>query len=443
VLQLGQDPVCDGKYAASTLETQRLMPAPQPSFEESFADRRAQLARMRSIATLLLLAVLALLAVSAYWAQDYPALIWLRSFAEAATAGAIADWFAVVALFRRPLGLPVPHTAIIPRNKDRIGRSLGQFVERNFLTPENIVRRLAQAGFARRFAAWLSQPANAEKAAGHVCEAIPPLLSALEDEDMRRLIERSVTPMLERVDAAHLAARILGLFTAEQRHQKLLDAALRATERWVVGNRELLVEKFGEISRYTPQFIDRYIVDRLVAGLIDVLHQVAADPAHELRTKFDAAAAQFTHDLQHSPKYREQAELLKQDVLGHLKSQQYYRSLWRAGREQIARDLSREQSVIRAHLAQALLAFGAGLSKDEPLQRKMDGWLERAVKTVAVRNRHEISLLIEEIVRGWDARDMAEKAELQIGSDLQYIRINGMVVGGLVGLVLHALSRLF
>src|SRR5689334_7534862 len=307
--------------------------------------RAAELRRVKFIAASVLVACLALLVFAKIMAPRHMAFGFLAAFAEAAAIGGLADWFAVVALFRRPLGLPVPHTAIIPRNKDRIGRSLGQFVERNFLTPENIVRRLAQAGIANRLAAWLSQPANAEKAARHISEAIPPLLSALEDEDMRGLIERSLTPVLERVDAARLAARILSLFTAEQRHQKLLDAVLRATERWVMANRELLTEKFREISRYTPQFIDRYIVDRLVAGFIDVLHQVAADPAHELRARFDAAAVQFAEDLQHSPKYREHAELLKQDVLAHLKSQQYYRTLWRAAREQISRDLSREQSV--------------------------------------------------------------------------------------------------
>jgi uncharacterized membrane-anchored protein YjiN (DUF445 family) len=409
---------------------------------DAFDAKRAQLARMRWIATLLLLGVLAVLAASAIWASAHPALAWVRAFAEAATAGAIADWFAVVALFRRPLGLPIPHTAIIPRNKDRIGRSLGQFVERNFLTPENIVKKLAQAGIAGRLATWLSQPANAEIAAQRLCEAIPPVLSALEDEDMRGLLERSLTPLIERLDAAGLAARIIALFTAEQRHQRLLDAALRAVERWVDSHRELLVEKFGEMSRYTPQFIDRYIVDRMVAGTIDVLHQVAADPAHELRAKFDAATAKFVDDLRHSEVYRAQAEALKQDVLAHLKAEQYYRSLWRAGREKILTDLARGHSVIRTQVAQVLLSLGSSLAKDEPLQRKVDGWIERAVERVAVRNRHEISLLIEEIVRGWNARDMADKAELEIGRDLQYIRINGMLVGGLVGIVLHALSRL-
>src|SRR5215510_4914844 len=166
------------------------MPAADPALDAVFSRKHAQLIRMRTIATLLLLAVLALLVASAHWADAHPVLPWLRAFAEAATAGALADWFAVVALFRHPLGLPIPHTAIIPRNKDRIGRSLGRFVELNFLTPENIVRKLAQAGLAHKAASWLSQPANGEAAAQRICSAIAPLLGALADEDMLRVLDR-------------------------------------------------------------------------------------------------------------------------------------------------------------------------------------------------------------------------------------------------------------
>src|SRR5215813_9464553 len=202
------------------------MPAADPALDAVFSRKHAQLIRMRSIATLLLLAVLALLVASAHWADAHPVLPWLRAFAEAATAGALADWFAVVALFRHPLGLPIPHTSIIPRNKDRIGRSLGHFVERNFLTPENIVRKLTRAGIAGWLTRWLALPANRERAAQRLCEAIPPLLSAFEDDDMRGLLERSLTPLLERLDLAQISARVLELFTVEQRHQRLLDAAL-------------------------------------------------------------------------------------------------------------------------------------------------------------------------------------------------------------------------
>jgi uncharacterized membrane-anchored protein YjiN (DUF445 family) len=407
------------------------------------ALKRAQLSRMRSIATLSLIGVFIVLVASSFWAAQHPVLVWVRAFAEAATVGAIADWFAVVALFRHPLGLPIPHTAIIPRNKDRIGRSLGRFVELNFLTPENIVKKLAQAGIAARLASWLSHRANSEIAAQRVCAAVPPLLTALADEDMLRLLDRSLTPQLERLDAARLAARTLALFTAEGRHQQLLDATLPVVARWLTANREMLLSKFGEMSRYTPLFVDRYIIDRLIAGIIDVLQQVARDPGHELRARFDATTMQFIEDLKHSPQYRAQAEALKQDVLVHLKAREYYRSLWRAGREQVLQDLAREDSVIREQLTEVLLAFGSALHKDEPLQQKLDGWIELAVETLAVRNRHEISLLIEDIVRGWNARDMADKAELEIGRDLQYIRINGMLVGGMVGVGLHALSRLW
>jgi uncharacterized membrane-anchored protein YjiN (DUF445 family) len=231
--------------------------------------------------------------------------------------------------------------------------------------------------------------------------------------------------------------------SADRRHQRVFDAALVMMHRWMGANRDLLIAKFGEFSRYTPQFIDAYIVDRLIAGAADIIEQVATHPEHELRAKFDASVLQFVHDLEHSERLRAQADTIKRELIAHFKANESYRVWWRFAREKIQGDLTRSPSIIRTHLTQVLLAFGTALGKDPALQKSLDRKIERAVELIAVRNRHEISLLIEEIVRGWDATDMAQKAELEIGRDLQYIRINGMVVGGLVGLALHALSRLW
>jgi len=405
--------------------------------------KQAQLRRMKWIATSLLGVVLIVLAVTTALAPVYPSLRWVRAFAEAATVGAIADWFAVVALFRHPLGLPIPHTAIIPRNKDRIARSLGRFIEQNFLTPENIVRKLQERHIAREIGAWLSQGANSKALTERISSFIPGLLSALEDDDMRRLLDRSITPQLERLDAAAAAGKVLELLTMEGRHQALLDSALKGIEHWVTQNRALLLGKFGEMSRFTPAFVNRYIINRFVAGVIELLHQVAENPDHELRTRFDLATRKFIDDLRHSPEYSAQAEALKQDLLAHLKTQTYYADLWREGRRRLLADLESEHSVIRSQLCEVLAALGTGLARDEPLQGKLDAWIVRTIRSFTTRHRHQISALIEEIIRGWNPSEVAEKAELEIGRDLQYIRINGMLVGGTVGLVLHAVERLF
>ncbi len=430
----------DTDSSNSRLDTPRS--GSQGSSSQGVNEKQAQLSRMKWIATSLLVVVLAILVVSSVLAPSYPSLSWVRAFAEAATVGAVADWFAVVALFRHPLGLPIPHTAIIPRNKDRIATALGKFVEQNFLTPENIVRKLEQRHISRELGLWLSRPQNSTALTARICSFIPGLLSALEDDDMRRLLDRSLTPQLERLDLSAVTGKLLGLLTAQGRHQGLLDGALIMVDRWVSKNQEMLLGKFSEMSRYTPAFVDRYIISRFVAGLTDLLQQVAANPGHELRAQFDVATQEFIEKLKSSPEYHAQAEVLKNDLLAHLKEHAYYGDLWRAGRKAILADLEGDDSVIRRQLCEVLVALGTGLGKDHALQAKLDSWLIRTIRTFAMRHRHQISTLIEEIIRGWDAKEVAEKAELEIGKDLQYIRINGMVVGGMVGVVLHAFGKL-
>lgn len=406
-------------------------------------SRERGLARMRTIATVAAVLILTVFVLSSMYSAQHPVLPWVRAFAEAATVGAIADWFAVVALFRHPLGIPVLHTAIIPRNQDRIGRSLGQFVERNFLTPENVLRKLQQAALSRRLAGWLARPGGAQALSRQIGNAIPPMLAALEDEDMRRLLDRVLRPAVERLDVAAMVARVAEVLVEEDAHQELLDAALRSAQRWMEGNREWLTERFGEMSKYTPQFIDRYVVGRVIAGVDNVLQQVAADPQHELRGRFDAAVRRLVQELRESPERQQQVEAIKQALLRALAAPPQLSALWRAGKAAVLRDLRRQESAIRGRLAEDLRALGAALERDEGLRIKVDGWVAQAVDHVVSRNGQVIALFIEEIVRGWDARELTRKAELEIGRDLQYIRINGMVVGGLVGLALHALSKLW
>jgi len=397
----------------------------------------AKLQRMQWLATALLGAMLILLGVSVGFKTAYPWLQWLQAFAEAATVGAVADWFAVVALFHHPLGLPIPHTAIIPRNKDRIGESLGRFVEYNFLTPQNIVKKLAQRNLAKIVAQWLADRANSEDLAERVCVLVPAMLNALDDEDVRRFVDRTITPLLDRLDVARIAGNILTVLTVENRHQALLDRALIALEEWITANRGLIETKFSEASRYTPSFVDAYIVNKFAAGVIALLHEVAHNLDHEIRRQFDQATEQFIHDLKTSPQYREQGELLKHDFIEHIKREEYYRVVWSDVRERLTADLANEPSLVRANVAEALVKLASGLRDDAALQAKLNGWLMKAVEALLLQHRHQVSRLITDVVKGWDAREVGEKIELEVGSDLQYIRINGTLVGGIVGVLLH------
>ena len=398
----------------------------------------ARLRRMQRLATSLLIAMLALLALSATFKSAHPWLQWVQAFAAAASVGAIADWFAVVALFHHPLGVPFPHTAIVPANKDRIGASLGEFVEHNFLTAENVIRKLEARNLSSFGADWLSHRPNSEHLAERACALIPNMLDALGDEDVKRFVDRMITPQLRALDLAGIAGSILSVLTAEGRHQELLSRALRVLEAWITANRATIKAKFGEASRYTPGFLDSYIVTRFVDGIIALLREVARNPEHEMRRRFDAATDEFVRKLSTSAAFREQAEVFKRELLEHLEREAYYQAVWRDIKERLIADLAAEHSLIRGQLADAFVKLGSGLRDDHALQAKLNSWLLKAIEAMVIRHRHQVSTLITEVVRGWDASEITQKMELEIGKDLQYIRINGTLVGGTVGLALHA-----
>jgi len=282
-------------------------------------DRNAiRLKRMRRTATCLLALMIALLAACAAWQAEYPWLVWLRAFAEAGTVGAIADWYAVVALFRHPLGLPIPHTAIIPRNQQRIADSLGNFVEENFLTPELIIGRLSGHNAAHALARWLAEPANSRAIAGVVADSLPGLLNGIDDADVGRFFDRVVIPRLRTLDVSRAAGGVLKVLTEGDRHQPLLDRGLGALEKWLTANVDLIKAKFSAASRYTPARLDAYIVNRFVEGVIALLHEVAASPDHELRRQFDAAMQDLIVRLQTSAVHRRFGKSLMRDCIRHL-----------------------------------------------------------------------------------------------------------------------------
>ncbi len=401
--------------------------------------KTARLRYMQRLATALLVAMLVLLALSASFKTGYPWLHWVQAFAAAATVGAIADWFAVVALFHHPLGLPFPHTAIVPANKDRIGASLGHFVEHNFLTPENVIREIERRNLTMVAAEWLADRANVDNVAARVCSLIPAALNTLGDQDFRRFVDGAVAPQLRKLNVARIAGDILTVLTAGGRHQALLDRALRASEGWLVANQEMIKVKFSAASKYTPGILDSYIVNKFVEGIVALMHEVASDSAHPIRRQFDAFTEEFIRKLKTSPDYFTQAEALKREFLQHMESEDYYGIVWNDVKQRIVADLADEHSLLRTHVAEAIFKLASGLRADHALQARLNAWLLQTIETLLVRHAHQVSRLITEVVSGWDAREVGKKMELEIGKDLQYIRISGTLVGGTVGLLLHAI----
>jgi uncharacterized membrane-anchored protein YjiN (DUF445 family) len=383
---------------------------------------------------LLLAVMLAVLIVSSVLMPRLPWLAWLRAFAEAGLVGGLADWFAVVALFRHPLGLPIPHTAIVPRNKDRIGGELGEFVERNFLTPENIVARLQGVDFVGPAARWASRPANAVQLAGAVGSFVPRLFDALDDAAIEAALAEAVTRRLERLDMAALSATGLALVIESGRHQGVLDQILDATGRWIDAHRGELRARFGAQSRWTPRWIDTYVVDRFVDAVIALVEEIVAAPRHEIRASFDRFVLEFGERLRSDPVLREKAEALKLELLRRVEPDKIVKALWAELREAVTTGTAFEPRI-----AAVVANLARSMREDRELTDRLNRGILSGIEAALGRFRHQFASLIAEVVKRWDAVEVARNIELEVGSDLQFIRLNGTLVGGVAGLGIHAL----
>ncbi|NPT61466.1 DUF445 domain-containing protein [Paraburkholderia elongata] len=396
------------------------------------------LKRMRRTALCLLALMIALLFACVAWQVDHSWLAWPRAFAEAGTVGAIADWYAVVALFRHPLGLRIPHTAIIPQSQQRIAESLGNFVEENFLTPELIVGRLSGHDAAQALARWLAQPANSRGVADIGANAVAGLLEGIDEADLQWIFDRVVIPQLRTLDVSRVAGDVLKVLTEGERHQPWLVHGLEALENWLTANVEMIKAKFSEASRYTPAPLDAYIVRKFVEGIIALLREAAASPDHELRRQFDESLQALIVQLQTSAVHRRFGKSLMRDCIRYFRHADYYRVLLDRLRMRVIADLGHEQSAVRDALASMLVSLGKRIRREPALRHKLNAWWLALAHELVVRYGPQLSALITEVVKDWNADEVSRKIEAEIGRDLQYVRINGTFVGGMVGVLLHA-----
>jgi uncharacterized membrane-anchored protein YjiN (DUF445 family) len=405
-------------------------------------EKRRRLRRMKWAATGLLVFAAIVFVIASILEPRHPWLGYVRATAEAAMVGAIADWFAVTALFRHPLGIPIPHTAIIPTRKARIGKSLGNFVQNNFLSPPVITARLRNADVARRLAAWLADPANGDTVGRHAAAAVNGVVQVLRDEEVQELIESSLMSRVRAAKVAPLTGNVLSMVTAGNRHQELLDSAIRLIERLLDENRDALRERIGrETPWWVPTAVDDQIYRRISRGIENTLHEVAVDPDHPLRGRFNEAVAEFVERLRTSPEMLERGEELKEELLRHPAVREYSAGLWADLKASVLRQSADPESGFRRRAGEAVTRFGASLLEDEELLEKVNGWVEQAVLYLVEQYRHEAAALIETTVAAWDPQDTTRKIELQIGRDLQFIRINGTLVGGLVGLLIYVFAH--
>jgi len=363
---------------------------------------------------------------------------YLQAAVAASLVGGVADWFAVTAVFRHPLGVPIPHTAVIVERKDKFGETLGSFVQENFLSSDAMTARLREAHLARRLGDWLADRANAEAVAHHAADVAVELADMLRDDDVQGVLHEQVRRGLENVPLAPLAGKVLRGATEEGRHQELFDAVLRGVGRSLDEHRETLRSRFEEESPWwVPTAIDHRIFDRLLDGLCSFFDSVNADPNHELRVRLDDWINQLAERLEHSPEYRVRGEELKGELLEHPELRDWLGSLWIDAKAALRSQAADPESELRQRLADAIVAAGRRLRSDPALAAKVDDVIEWGVRYVGEHFHAEIAGLVSGTLARWDAEETSRKLELLLGPDLQFIRINGTVVGGLVGLGIH------
>jgi uncharacterized membrane-anchored protein YjiN (DUF445 family) len=415
---------------------------PAPAGDEE--ARSADLRRMKRRATYLLLAAAAVFVVAKATTDGSGWTGYVVAASEAAMIGGVADWFAVTALFRHPLRIPIPHTAIIPSRKDQIGRSLGDFVQRNFLDEEVVAERLRGFEMAGRGGAWMEQPHNAQRMAEQTSAAIQGVSEVLSDEDVASGLEHAILARLSTVSVAPVLGRVTDAAIEGGHHEVALEAVLRGLDRLLEENRPVLRQRLGEESPWwVPGAIDNRVFDKIMAGVHHLVADVLADPDHELRSHIEAHTRDLAARLQVDASLIERGEELKAELLEHREVRAWLNSLWSHVKEAVIAAADDPHSELRGRMQQAIERAGTQLQHDQALRTKVDSWLESVARYLIGQSRNEVADLIATTVQRWDADQTAQRIEVQVGRDLQFIRINGTVVGGLIGIVIHALGGLF
>jgi uncharacterized membrane-anchored protein YjiN (DUF445 family) len=405
-------------------------------------ERLRQLRAKKRQATGLLVVMFAVFVVVSVAGSNHGVLAYVRAAVEGSLVGGLADWFAVVAIFRHPLGLPIPHTAVIVERKDQFGAALGGFVQENFLSSDTITDRIRSSQQLTRAADWLIVRENAENIAGHAATLVVGLADAVRDEDVHRLIEEEISGGLERVPLAPLAARALRTMTANQRHQELLDSVLRGFERFLDDNRDGLRTRYARESPWwLPRVVDERIFDRILDGVHDVLREINTDPSHEIRSQLDKWVATLADNLENAPEYRERGEQLKRDLLTHPELRKWTSSLWAEVKATLRSQAADPESELRRRLTDVLIGIARRLRDDPALADKVEQVVESGIRYVAEHFHDEIIDLVSGTISRWDATETSSKLEILLGRDLQFIRINGTVVGGLAGLVIFSVGQ--
>ena len=402
---------------------------------------------MRRTATGLIVLMAALFLVSGRYLEVHPAWGYLHAFAEAAMVGGLADWFAVTALFRRPLGLPIPHTAIIPENKDRIADTMAGFLRENFLTPAVVGRRMGAMNLAGAVGSYLADPkaANDSRIRAGAGELAVEVLQSLDPDRLGTQVRTGIKTQLGKLEIAPLLGGMLEAMIADGRHKPLIDKIIRWAGLVLEDNealvRDMVHKRANAVLRFTG--LDERLANSVLDGLYKLLAEVLIDPGHPLRSKIEEGLQELAHGLRDDPEMQERVERMKRELLDNPAIGAWWQGVWERLRANLITAIRTSGGAGKGYLGETLAELGAALRDDERLQRQVNRFARRTAVGIATRYGDQIVQLVSETVKRWDAQTITDRVEGAVGRDLQFIRINGTMVGGLVGLTIHGLSDMF
>jgi uncharacterized membrane-anchored protein YjiN (DUF445 family) len=411
------------------------------SFAPADAARAAELRRVKALATLVLALTLGLFVTAKLLLPLHPGFGFVAAFAEAATIGGLADWYAVVALFKRPLGLPIPHTAIIQSNQNRIADKLGEFIEVHFLEPGPVEAKVRQIDFGSFIADWLRDRKRSTDLARFTLRLLPEAVAATETSGLMNFISRRITSQLQGIDLAPLAAGMLRAFVAEGRHRGLLDDLLRGVYQTLT-QAETMAMIRAKIRAELPTLLklyraDKYLVNKIVASVTAFFEEVRSDPNHPFRGEFDRMVLSFVDRLSSDKSYADRIDGLKRDLLARPELGELAKTIWANARSFIERSASGESQVLQQHLAGMFVKAGEALAGDSELRGEINQGFVAVLRSFVGDQKSGVSTFIADQVKAWDMGQLISLIEINVGKDLQYIRFNGSLIGGLAGLALY------
>jgi uncharacterized membrane-anchored protein YjiN (DUF445 family) len=408
-------------------------------------ERRRQLRRMKIVALSFLVGATVIF-LGCRWAQAASAPAWVGyvgAAAEAGMVGALADWFAVTALFKHPLGIPIPHTAIIKRKKDQLGEGLGTFVRENFMSPEVVEVKLRDAQIAGRLGKWMSDYGHATRVAGEASNVLRVLVEMLRDDDVQHVLDRMIIKRLAEPKWGPPVGRVLGTLLAENRQEALIQLLCDRAFQWSLNAGEVIQRVVERDSpSWSPRWVDHLVGDRIHRELMDFTDKVRRNPDHELRRSANRFLFEFADDLQHDDATIARAEAVKEQLMARDEIANAAETAWRALKRIVLESVDDPSSALRTRIADSVMHIGESVRDDADLRDKVDDWIIRGAKHMVAEYGVEITAIITETIERWDAEEASRRIELHVGRDLQFIRINGTVVGAIAGLVIYTVAQL-